>query len=76
MVKKNEPFEREGPKARDMISRIDQEIDVELMRTIREEFDSLGGQRAADLMEDLSGRILDLARSGAKAFNSSREAIG
>ena len=56
MVKKNEPFEREGPKARDVISKIDQEIDVELMRTIGEEFDSLGGQRAADLMEDLSGK--------------------
>jgi Domain of unknown function (DUF4872)/Butirosin biosynthesis protein H, N-terminal len=76
MVKKNELFEREGPKATDKIVRINQEIDVELMRTIREEFDSLGRQRAADFMEDLSGRILDLERSEAEAFNSLRKAIG
>ncbi len=76
MVKKNELFERQGPKARDEIGKIGQEIAVELMRTIGEEFESLSGQKAADLTEDLSKRILDLERSEAEAFISLRDAIG
>ena len=76
MVKKNELFEREGPKAMDEIGRINQEIDAELMGTIREEFGSLSGRRAADLMEDLSRMILDLEKVEAEAFTSLREVIG
>jgi hypothetical protein len=76
IVRKNDLFEREGPRARDEIVRITQEMDVELMGTIREEFASLGKAKADRLMGDLSERIRELERSETAAFGTLREAVG
>lgn len=46
------------------------------MRRVKDEFDSLSPLKAGNLMEDLRGRIHDLERSEAVAFNSLREAAG
>ena len=76
IVKKNDLFEKEGPNARDRISMLTEELDVELMPTIKEEFGSLDRERADALMGDLSERILRLERSEAAAITSLRETVG
>lgn len=76
MVQKNELFEREGPKARDRLLAIGQELDGPVMSNIRTEFGSLNPKKAEELMGELSRRIVDLERSEAAAFGSLREIIG
>ena len=76
IVRKNDLFEKEGPNARDRIRKITEELGVELMRTINEEFESLDRRKADSLMNDLSGKIVELERSEAEAFASLRETIG
>ena len=75
IVKKNDLFEKEGPKARDKIAKMTEELDFELMRIIKEEFGSLSPTKADDLMNDLSGKILKLQSSEAAAFRSLREIV-
>jgi hypothetical protein len=75
IVKKNDLFEKEGPKAQNRITALTAELDVELMPTIIEEFSSLDPRRAGGLMNDLSDRILRLEGSEASAFASLREII-
>jgi hypothetical protein len=76
IVKKNELFEREGPKAKDRISAIGQELDGTVMRNIRADFESLESTKANALMGDLSRMIIDLESSEAAAFGSLQEIIG
>jgi hypothetical protein len=76
IVKKNDLFERQGPKARDKISEINMELDRELTGTIRAEFESMDRTRSDRLMVELSEKIIDLEKSEAVAFISLREIIG
>jgi hypothetical protein len=76
IVQKNELFEREGPKARDKIMAIGQELDGAVMENIRTDFQSLEPKKVDALMGELNGRIIDLERSEAAAFGSLKEIVG
>jgi hypothetical protein len=75
MLRKNDLFEREGPKAYDRIRGINDELEGELIRAVKDEFNSLSPSKAGNLMEDLSGRIKDLEGSERAAFSSLREVM-
>lgn len=75
IVKKNDLFERQGPKARDKIFEINMELDGKLMETIKSEFESMYRKRSDRLIAELSERIKDLKHPEA-AFSSLRDIIG
>ena len=74
MLKKNDLFEREGPKAGEKIRAINEELEG-MMRDVRTEFGSLSRTKAGELMDRLNGMILDLARTEETAFISLKRAM-